>query len=102
MAKKKPVIEFDAQGEQGIAMHRVISVYAHTAYPVGGSDCAAATRTALLNVAEKIQTNDRVDIGTRQRPMLKAAVNWYFAEVEKDDSSMSERLLSQLQKPANR
>lgn len=97
MKKKKRVIELDTSGAIGEAFHQVIGVYAHAAYPPGGSDCAAATRTALLEVAEKAQLSDQVSISSRQRPMLKAAVKWYYTEVETNNKEVFEVLLSQLQ-----
>ncbi|CAA6827717.1 MAG: Unknown protein [uncultured Thiotrichaceae bacterium] len=95
MAKKR-TLGIDTTNGQGEALKKVITTYAHAAYPVGGSDCAAATRQALLDVADKLLTSEMVDISARQRPMLKSAVSWYFTEVEKSHSDMQEMLLTQL------
>lgn len=93
---KKRTLAINTTCGQGEALKKVITTYAHAAYPVGGSDCAAATRQALLDVADQLLDSERVEISARQRPMLKSAVNWYFTEVEKDNSGMQEMLINQL------
>lgn len=95
---KKRMIRFDASEGAGQAMHKVIATYAHAAYPVGGSDCAAATRQALLDVADLVLQGGPVEISARQRPMLKAAIEWYFKEVKTDDQTMYQKLLAQFSK----
>lgn len=92
---KKRMISFDTSAGAGKSMSEVITAYAHAAYPVGGSDCAATTRQALLEVADKLLGAGEVDISARQRPMLKAAINWYYTEVDKESPEMHERLASQ-------
>ena len=68
--------------------------YSDVAYPPGGSDCAAASRSALLEIADKLGNNDvDVEIGSRQRPMLLAAVKWYFSEVERFSPELREALM---------
>lgn len=93
---KKRTLAIDTTRGQGEALQKVITTYAHAAYPVGGSDCAAATRQALLDVAGQLLDSEKVEISARQRPMLKSAVNWYFTEVEKGNSEIQEMLINQL------
>ncbi len=59
-----------------------IEVYAHAAYPAGGSDCAQVSREALLDSAKtfsSLETDGIVQVRKRQRRPLKAAVDWYFS-----------------------
>ena len=59
-----------------------IEVYAHAAYPVGGSDCAQVSRDALLDSAKafsSLEADGIVQVRKRQRRPLKAAVDWYFS-----------------------
>jgi hypothetical protein len=59
-----------------------IEVYAHAAYPIGGSDCAQVSREALLDSAiafASLETDGIVQVRKRQRGPLKAAVDWYFS-----------------------
>lgn len=95
MAKKRTMAINTTQG-QGKALQQVITTYAHAAYPIGGTDCAAATRQALLEIADKLLLAEQVEINARQRPMLKSAVNWYYTEVQKDAPDMQGKLLAQL------
>ena len=97
---KKRTFIFDTSEGAGESLSKVLSHYALAAYPQGGSDCAAASREALLNLVNRIQADDFCEINTRQRPILNVAVRWYFKEsgIESDnDSSRSEfELLSML------
>ncbi|WP_299871720.1 hypothetical protein [uncultured Cocleimonas sp.] len=89
---RKRTFIFDTSAGAGKALFKVLQHYADAAYPKGGSDCAAASREALLLIANKIESaeNDNYcEISTRQRPILNAAVNWYFKEsgIEADNES---------------
>ena len=131
--------EFNSSHGAGEIMAKVLEAYANTAYPLGGSDCAAASREALQSIAEKLVSSDHVDnetgngananvdsstdnssdnyvdINTRQRPMLKSALKWFYSEsnnlqdasnsgeipnpkIITLDQEMYENLLSQLQR----
>jgi tRNA threonylcarbamoyladenosine modification (KEOPS) complex Pcc1 subunit len=66
-----------------------ITHYAYAAYPPGGSECAQASREALETLAQTIKSQNSehvertsIQIKARQRSTLKAAINWYFTEVE--------------------
>ena len=67
---------------QALQIAEAIEVYAHAAYPVGGSDCAQVSRDALLDSAKafsSLETDGIVQLRKRQRRPLKAAVDWYFS-----------------------
>ena len=101
---KKRLFLFD--GAEGAAekMVEILNHYADIAYPLGGSDCAAASREALQAIANKIhQAEFKVElaeISSRQRPMLKSAVKWFFTQSEYADvdDPLYNRLFSQFQR----
>jgi len=67
---------------QALKIAEAIEVYAHAAYPVGGSDCAQVSRDALLDSAKafsSLEADGIVQVRKRQRRPLKAAVDWYFS-----------------------
>jgi len=84
---KKRQFNFSCTDNACEQLATVISTYAHAAFPVGGSACAQATRESLLDMASRIAdcVDDSFAINTRQRPMLKSAITWYFTEVANDD-----------------
>ena len=77
---KKRTFTFDSANGAGEALAKVLQHYVETAYPKGGSDCAAASREALIILVNKIEADEYCEISTRQRPILNAAVKWYFNE----------------------
>ena len=97
---KKRTFNFD--GSEGAAemMFSILNHYANVAYPVGGSDCAAASREALQAIANNIAQNEQAEISRRQRPILKSAVRWFYTESEyaSPNEVMYDRLLSQFQR----
>lgn len=100
---KKRIFIFDTAEGAGDALSNVLLHYVDAAYPKGGSDCAAASREALLSILTKIRTNELCEISTRQRPILIAAVKWFYQEsnnrIRNDsDSAEYELLLSSLKK----
>ena len=101
MMKKRTFI-FDGSSGAAQAMNAVLNHYTDVAYPPGGSDCAATARQALMELVDTITQNELCEISRRQRPMLKAAVKWFYTESEYSDlpgnDSMYQRLLSQLEK----
>lgn len=74
-------------------MSKILFTYADAAYPKGGSPCSMATREALETMASQIQSAPCIDISTRQRPMLKSAVKWYYEEVGESQDPMQGILL---------
>jgi hypothetical protein len=103
MAKKRT---FYFDGSDGMAgmMVAILNHYANVAYPIGGSDCAAASREALQSIATKIMTaqseGEEAEISRRQRPILKSAVTWFYTESEyaSPNEVMYDRLLSQFER----
>ncbi len=97
---KKRTFIFD--GSEGAAemMGAILNHFTNIAYPIGGSDCAAASREALLAVANSIAKNELAEISRRQRPLLKSAVTWFYTESEyaSPNEVMYDRLLSQFQR----
>ncbi len=94
---KKRTFLFNGEAGAAKALVNVIQHYAHAAYPVGGSDCAATTRQALLELAEKVEAEVNIDISTRQRPMLKSAIEWFYTESGKTDDPLFITLKSQFE-----
>jgi len=80
---------------QALKIAEAIEVYAHAAYPVGGSDCAQVSREALLDSAKafsSLEADDIVQVRKRQRRPLKAAVDWYFSMEGPGDHSKGPEL----------
>ena len=93
MADKSFAIAVSQSQAQKIA--EAIAVYAHAAYPVGGSDCAQVSRDALLDSAKafsSLETDGIVQLRKRQRRPLKAAVDWYFSMEGPGDHSKGPEL----------
>jgi hypothetical protein len=99
MAKKR-IFYFDGSEGKAEMMVAILNHYANVAYPIGGSDCAAASREALQTIANNIAKNELAEINRRQRPMLKSAVKWFYTESEyaSPNEVMYDQLLSQFQK----
>ena len=99
---KKRTFVFDGSGGAAQIMISVLNHYANVAYPPGGSDCAATSRQALMELRDKISENDYCEISRRQRPILKAAVKWFYIESGHVRSSGNEEiyhyLISQFQR----
>jgi hypothetical protein len=80
---------------QALKIAEAIEVYAHAAYPVGGSDCAQVSRDALLDSAKafsSLEADGIVQVRKRQRRPLKAAVDWYFSMEGPGDHSKGPEL----------
>ena len=78
---------------------QLLAAYAEAAFPPGGSECARASREALTDLASRSREADgHVDIGAGQRPMLKAAVKWYFARTPPQDTHDRDLLLTSLER----
>ncbi len=101
---KKRIFLFDGSNGAADMLVAILKHYADVAYPIGGSDCAAASREALQGIADKISQAQQLSIpaemSRRQRPMLKSAVKWFYTESEyaAPEDSMYDRLLSQFQR----
>ena len=100
---KKRTFIFNGSEGSAEALTKVLQYYSLAAYPDGGSDCAATSRQALQDIVTNIQSSETCEISTRQRPILKAAVNWFYQEsglVQQTDEMLKEfdRLIALLQK----
>lgn len=97
---RRKTFQFD--GSEGAAemMIALLSHYSNVAFPLGGSDCAAASREALQAIIRTIQAAKMCEISRRQRPLLKSAVKWFYTQSEYAAPSdpMYDRLLSQFQR----
>jgi hypothetical protein len=66
-----------------LLLSEAIRSFAHAAYPPGGSDCAQVARETLMTTATHIQQGTgEVQVRTRQRVMLRQAVQWYCENLE--------------------
>lgn len=95
---KKRIFHFDGSEGKAKMMLEVLNHYANAAYPVGGSNCAMASREALWAIAINISRNELAEISCRQRPMLKAAVKWFYTESEyaEPNDEMFDRLIKEI------
>ena len=91
---KKRQLHFICTNHACEKLAKVLSTYAHAAFPIGGSECAQATRESLLDMANRMDNcvENTFTINARQRPMLKSAINWYFTEVESNNELRDELL----------
>lgn len=81
-------------------MIALLNHYSNVAFPLGGSDCAAASREALHVIIRTIRESELCEISRRQRPILKSAVKWFYTQSEyaAPNDPMYDRLLSQFQR----
>lgn len=73
-----------------VALQEVLSIaireYAEAAYPPGGSECAQVARQALMDAAEKLETDfianggEYAEVSRRLRAHLKAAMHYYVEQ----------------------
>jgi hypothetical protein len=97
---KKRTLTFSCTDNSCQYLATIIKHYAHAAFPVGGSECAQATRESLVDMAYGLDSTMEISvaINRRQVPMLKSAIKWYFSEVKRDET-LKQHLLQQLQRP---
>jgi hypothetical protein len=84
---------------------QAIQAYAHAAFPPGGSECAQVSREALLDTARLCEQHagGKLALNKRQLPQLRAAVSWYFSEVDPGNAAVGETLGRCLERsPADR
>lgn len=76
--------------------------YAHAAWPPGGSECAQASREALLTAAEAMREDHvnhpgEVHFSRRQRATFRAALEYHLEQpVFQDRHALYTKLLNQL------
>ncbi len=80
MKRKTVFVPCDGPTARTLAL--AIRAYTAAAYPEGGSECAQATRNALLDAAASCDRHDGGDLPLRRRQLalLRACVRWYFSE----------------------
>lgn len=97
---RRKTFQFD--GSEGAAemMIALLNHYSNVAFPLGGSDCAAASCEALHTIIRTIKLSEVSELSRRQRPILKSAVKWFYTQSEYAAPSdpMYDRLLSQFQR----
>ena len=86
MSRKTDFFLFDGANGTAEMLITILNHYANVAYPIGGSECAAASREALQTIANNIheaeQLSKMAEISRRQCPMLKSAVKWFYTQSE--------------------
>jgi hypothetical protein len=98
---KKRTFSIDCTNEKKSCqlLHTVLTAFIDIAFPPNGSECAQATRSSLLELSLLIKTSDGLcGISTRQRPLLKTAINWYFEEVAVGNKDQQQVLLLLIKK----
>lgn len=98
MSKIKPL---SLNQKDATAIATAVFVYAEAAYPAGGSECAQATNQTLKELAKAIGNSHEIPFSykKRQKPMIKAAVKWFYSAdnpLEHDTSIEPEQLLLML------
>jgi hypothetical protein len=91
-------VEVELSSDLADALAAAIGAYAHAAFPDGGSECAQVSREALLDSARRCGSHDggALTLRKRQMPQLRAAVDWYFAEVDPGSAPQGELLKARL------
>lgn len=81
---RKRTFIFEGTDTEAQMMSVILHHYAEVAYPLGGSDCAAASREAVQTLVNKFRQSEcvEIEISRRQRPMLKTAVKWFYTDSE--------------------
>jgi len=98
MSKVKP-LSLDIETANAIAT--AVFIYADAAYPQGGSECAQASNQSLKQLAQAIHNSPQIPFNykKRQKPMLKAAIRWFYSAdnpIEHDASIQAETLINKL------
>ena len=79
---RQRAIMLEADASQASTLARSISAYAKAAFPEGGSECAQASREALLETAHTCQQHAGGELTLRKRQLglIRAALRWYAQE----------------------
>ncbi|MGV6808537.1 MAG: hypothetical protein ACWA5U_01550 [bacterium] len=94
MKKKSLSLHCQAQAPSALStqtlgklLAEVLQHYAYAAYPIGGSECAQASREAVLTLSSRFATCETVlELRPRQRPILKSAIQWYYTDYQPNPS----------------
>ena len=102
---KKRTFSIDCSSNDKLCqeLHNLLTLFINTAFPPLGSECSQATRESLLELNARIANNkENCEVNTRQRPLLKTAISWYFEEIKKSefkkDKSKQQQLLQLISK----
>lgn len=79
---RKRTFLFDGSEGASEMLVLILNHYADIAFPQGGSACAAASREAIHDIVAHLHQSKDVELGRRQRPMLRSAVKWFYTESE--------------------
>ena len=79
---RKRTFFFDGSDGAAEMLGLILNHYADIAFPKGGSECAAASREAVLSIITTLQQSEEVELSRRPRPMLKSAVKWFYNDSE--------------------
>ena len=79
---RKRTFYFDGSDGASEMLVLILNHYADIAFPKGGSDCAAASREAMLRIVATLQQAKEVELSRRQRPILSSAVKWFYTDSE--------------------
>jgi hypothetical protein len=87
-------VSLDCDPRLAASLADAVAAYAHAAFPAGGSECAQASREALLGVAETCRQHRDGPLRLRKRQMgqIRAAVKWYTTERGEVDGEVGQRL----------
>jgi len=82
MATRK-TFHITATAQTRAVLADAIAQYASAAYPPGCSDCGQMAREILMTTAKGVLGDeDKVGISTRQRSLVRQAVQWYFENLD--------------------
>lgn len=100
MAKARKTFIVRCSTDEATQLAEALGVYAHAAYPPGGSECAQVAREVLQTSAQTIAadaaTPTGAELSRRQRSMIKAAVQWYFSDQGPGDVTSLAHMVSLL------
>lgn len=101
MARDK-TLTLNAPTEQLTELIAVLGRYAEAAWPLGGSECAQASRDALVTTTESMMKQladhpEQVEFSRRQRATFRAALEYHLQLSEyQDRHDQYQNLLNQL------
>ncbi len=79
---RKRTFNFDGSEGAAAMLGIILHHYADIAFPRGGSECAAASREAVLSIVATLKQAEFIELSRRQRPMLRSAVKWFYIDSE--------------------
>lgn len=95
--KSNKTFALRASALQARLISEALGVYAHAAYPPGGSECTQVSHQALQDSARQLllqaETGQPAELRRRQRALMKAAVQWYFSQQGPGDPGRCDELI---------